>query len=449
VLVNRQEADSGAIAIMVAVLSLVLFGFGALVVDLGMARDHKRQAQAASDSASLAGAGFLARAEGSDAQLVARVKDFADTAYGVSAAEWQGCTDGGALTKKPDASSHSNSCISYDKSTKLVRVVMPGRQQPSFFAGVLGVENARVGASAVATWDNSTNASCVVCILGNYDGQNGTLSAPNGGIAVNGTVGQNPQGVIQGNGVFFACNSAVAPPNPPPCSPSKGSVTPAPDSIAKFADPFASLWLPGDSGLAPAGSTWPTLGSPVLPDAAAVGTCSPDVYRSVSRCTRFLPGTYVIVGDAKLAGQGNVAASSGVLFYMGCEHNKKVKNKDPDDFRWEVCDAGEAGGSISEAGGATYTISGLTSGPYKGFVVIFDRHNTQTWTTVGGSGSSLSGSVYGVNVTVVAKGTPGGTTVSGVLVVKSVSFSGQDTLHVTGGAGISLPGIPAPPHLVE
>ena len=311
------------------------------------------------------------------------------------------------------------------------------------------MKNARVAASAVATWDNSTNASCVVCILGNYDGQNGTLSAPNGGIAVNGTVGQNPQGVIEGNGVFFACHSAVAPPNPPPCSPSKGSVTPAPDSIAKFADPFSSLWLPGDSGLAPAGSTWPTLGSTVLPDAAAVGTCSPNVYRSVSRCTRFLPGTYVIVGAAKLAGQGTVTASSGVLFYMGCEHNKAVNKKDPDDFRWETCNPGESGGSLSEAGGANFTVSGLNSGPYKGFVVIFDRRNTQNWTSVGGSSASLTGNVYGANVTLVAKGTPGGTTVSGVLVVKSVSFSGQDTLHVTGGTGISLPGIPAPPHLVE
>ena len=69
--------------------------------------------------------------------------------------------------------------------------------------------------------------------------------------------------------------------------------------------------------------------------------------------------------------------------------------------------------------------------------------------TIKGVALSLGGSVYGVNVTIVAKGTPGGTTVSGVLVVKGVSFSGQDTLHVTGGNGIDLPGEPAPPHLIE
>ena len=52
---SRRRNDDGAIAILVAVTSLVFLMIAALVVDLGMAMDTRREAQKAADLAALAG----------------------------------------------------------------------------------------------------------------------------------------------------------------------------------------------------------------------------------------------------------------------------------------------------------------------------------------------------------------------------------------------------------
>ena len=57
---RRGADDSGAVAIIVALFSVVLFGFAALVVDIGHADDVHLQGQSAVDAASLAGVRVLA-----------------------------------------------------------------------------------------------------------------------------------------------------------------------------------------------------------------------------------------------------------------------------------------------------------------------------------------------------------------------------------------------------
>jgi Flp pilus assembly protein TadG len=51
---RRVKDDDGAIAVIVAVLAVVLFGFGALVVDAGALYDERRQLQNGADGAALA-----------------------------------------------------------------------------------------------------------------------------------------------------------------------------------------------------------------------------------------------------------------------------------------------------------------------------------------------------------------------------------------------------------
>ena len=60
-----RRTDEGAIAIVVAIFSLVAFGFAAVVVDLGYARTVKLRAQDAADSAALGGAAALFAGGGS------------------------------------------------------------------------------------------------------------------------------------------------------------------------------------------------------------------------------------------------------------------------------------------------------------------------------------------------------------------------------------------------
>ncbi len=51
---RRVGGDDGAVAVIVAVLAVVLFGFGALVVDVGALYDERRQLQNGADGAALA-----------------------------------------------------------------------------------------------------------------------------------------------------------------------------------------------------------------------------------------------------------------------------------------------------------------------------------------------------------------------------------------------------------
>ena len=51
--------EQGAIAILVAMTSVVLFIIAAMVVDLGLARDTRRQSQNAADASALAAANAL------------------------------------------------------------------------------------------------------------------------------------------------------------------------------------------------------------------------------------------------------------------------------------------------------------------------------------------------------------------------------------------------------
>lgn len=51
---RRLRGDDGAVAVLVALLSVVLFGFGALVIDVGALYSERRQLQSGSDSGALA-----------------------------------------------------------------------------------------------------------------------------------------------------------------------------------------------------------------------------------------------------------------------------------------------------------------------------------------------------------------------------------------------------------
>ena len=52
---RRLTDDRGAVAVLTAVLAVMLFGLAAFVVDLGIARDNRRQAQNTADAAALGG----------------------------------------------------------------------------------------------------------------------------------------------------------------------------------------------------------------------------------------------------------------------------------------------------------------------------------------------------------------------------------------------------------
>jgi Flp pilus assembly protein TadG len=66
---SRSRDDTGAVAILIAVLATILLLIGAFVVDLGMAYVSKRQLQTSADAAALAAASVYAQYPGSCSQL--------------------------------------------------------------------------------------------------------------------------------------------------------------------------------------------------------------------------------------------------------------------------------------------------------------------------------------------------------------------------------------------
>ncbi len=97
---RKWRDDAGAVAVMTAVLAVVMLSLAALVVDLGMARDSRRQAQNTADAAALAAANALyaTRAPnlnqpGDFDAAVDAAKSYAAENYGTTESEWSGCVN--------------------------------------------------------------------------------------------------------------------------------------------------------------------------------------------------------------------------------------------------------------------------------------------------------------------------------------------------------------------
>jgi hypothetical protein len=149
---RSRRDDDGAVAILVAILSIVLFGFGALVIDIGHAQVVRSQGQSTVDAASLAGVRALASPGGTVADAVAAVKSYVDENIGIT--DWAGCTDNPAPLIPADADA-TDTCISTSTSPPAsgiesyqVRVKLPTQHVPATFGGLFGVSS--IGISPVA-----------------------------------------------------------------------------------------------------------------------------------------------------------------------------------------------------------------------------------------------------------------------------------------------------------
>ena len=160
---RRDNSDSGAVAIVVAVSAVVLFGFAALVVDVGDAQDLKSQTQTALDSAALAAAKQLAADPAADVEdIVENVVDEnladvnprriglsdADHPFALHSAFWKSC-----VTTVPAnfVTSADTPCISWDPAGAVVALRLPEMKVAVTFAGIAGVGSFHVRAASAAS----------------------------------------------------------------------------------------------------------------------------------------------------------------------------------------------------------------------------------------------------------------------------------------------------------
>jgi hypothetical protein len=170
VLVHARElrtagGESGAVAIIVALLAVTLFGFGALVVDIGNADSVHAQGQSTVDAAALAGVRTLANG-GTEDDTDDIVKQFVASNMGIT--NWAGCTDPTPLPVLADPAT-TGSCVSTLTSgtpgvtSYQVRVKLPPRHVPSTFGGLFGVSSIAISPVAQALSGQPLPPECGPC----------------------------------------------------------------------------------------------------------------------------------------------------------------------------------------------------------------------------------------------------------------------------------------------
>lgn len=420
-MLTRERDDRGAVAIIVAVTATILFITAALVVDLGLARDTKRQSQNTADASALAAANALYPDSGTCTldpspaispcyqDAVAAAKSYAQVNFGVTDAQWSACTDGSAYY----VPAGSTSCVSFTDDTltdtvsaqpNKVRVVVPTREVETGLGNLAGVQSIDVATGARAALDPGQARSCGLCILGtdtNYLG-NGDVTVTGGSVHSNGTIDTGPNGHL---------TATPLPNNITISGTCPGNCSPVPETgVPTIEDPYKDVL------------TFPLTYSPTTVKTSPC-TQGPGVYGALelpnSSCT-LAPGTYVLTGKWTMK-NNTVLKGNGVTLYGTCG-TTAVR---------QVCTSGQTGGGLDTKNGETQLVA-PTTGTYAGFVVIYDPLNKAGLNLQGNGASYVTGAVYAASALLEFPGNSTFTVTNGPLIVGGLYGNGN-----TGGVDLT------------
>jgi Putative Flp pilus-assembly TadE/G-like len=355
---KRYKSEAGQALLLMALSMIVLCGFAGLGIDMGYLRYMKRQMQAATDSAALAGA--------------------AEVGYGdvTSAADADASTNGFTNGVNGTTITVNNPPTSGpNQGNSLYVEVLLSQPQPTFFMKLLGVKSEMATTRSVAysgisgaciyALDPSQSSAFSVNGNSNLTAQCGILDNSNNSTAA---LVQNGGGCLSAKyiGVVgqFKNNSSCLP-SPTPVS-----------GIAAFSDPLAYLQPP-------------TVGPCDYTSTSITGgttTIYPGVYCSGlsisggSTDVTFSPGTYIINGGGmNISGGANVHAN-GVTFYITAPSASSFKG-------------------VSITGGSNSQLVAPTSGQYASILFFQDRtfssgSSGADSNIAGGSGTAIEGTLY-------------------------------------------------------
>ena len=384
---SRRRDEQGAVAILVAVCSVALFVVAAMVVDLGLARDTKRQSQIAADAAALAAANQLYPDSGTCTSVnpwgtksnpcftdaVDAAKDYSLQNFQVAASDWSSCP---SAARPAGFYSIDTPCISFDttiaaasKPTK-VMVVIPSRAVKTGLGRLAGVSQIDISTKARARVAEGLASTCGLCFLGPVEAENADFTVEGGSIHVN---GPSPDCKLPENTAIDAGpNSNWKAKSITICGATNGgNFTPAATVTAHVSDPFASLVLPPN----PMPTPLPT--NRTDPCATAAKGGGPGYYTGAVDIPKndcvLQPGLYVISNT------------------WGMKNNTFLK-----DLGKGVTLYVRSGGYLDFKNGEV-SISPMTSGPFAGFAIVYDRANTNMLSLQGNGETSIQGIVYTPN----------------------------------------------------
>lgn len=443
----RGRDERGAVAVLAALLSAGLFLTAALVIDLGLARDTRRDSQNASDASALAAANVLFPDDGTCESVVdltppcyndavAEAKAYAATNFAVTDADWAACNDPNSYWVMPGGTD----CVSFTDDGEgatlpaepsKVRVVMPLRDVDVRFGASADVDRIEVGSAARASVDAGATVDCALCFLGPFDSGNADYDVSGGSIAFNDDItftGGGTANITAPDGDIFVAGSYEQSENFSP------AVTPT----SPFDDPLAGMSVPvGTAGLsakseAPCETTekvkgkaepTPGGGPGIYGDYALDGTCSLE------------PGLYIIVGTWSMKNNDLLTNQpGGVTLYFTCGTTAAPT----------PCAAGQAGGQLfGKNGDVALTARGVD--PVEGFAIVYDRNNTSSVQLQGNGVGTVNGGIYARSAKLEFNGSSdfvvnGGPVVAGGIIKGNGTGSGLDIYNASSITVDELPG---------
>ncbi|HEY7532052.1 MAG TPA: Tad domain-containing protein, partial [Nitrospiraceae bacterium] len=170
-MLTKTHSESGASAILIALMLVVLLGMAAVAIDLSAGFNERRQDQTSADMAVMAGAleaSFLISDNTAVAQqVVALAEPNLTTSYSLADYQtiWRGCSDSAmpaGFFPLPDPWGGAGiiNCIS--RSSSFLRVRVPDQLTPTTFGRVLGATNLTTNAIAIAIIRPGTNNAPIV-----------------------------------------------------------------------------------------------------------------------------------------------------------------------------------------------------------------------------------------------------------------------------------------------
>ena len=153
-----SNRDCGASAVLVALVMLVLMGFAAVAVDIGLGFNERRLDQTGVDASALGGSLEMVITDQSNPVQAAvdHVYQMVDTNLGrtVALQDWLNCTDLNALFYTADDpmfnTSDASPCISFSTNFNTIRVRVPDQDVDTFFGKIIGFDTIAISAAAEA-----------------------------------------------------------------------------------------------------------------------------------------------------------------------------------------------------------------------------------------------------------------------------------------------------------
>ncbi|MBY0272816.1 MAG: Tad domain-containing protein [Alphaproteobacteria bacterium] len=403
--------DKGAIAIMAALLLVVLMGFGALTMDVGVWYHQKRQLQLAADAGAMGGA-------------IAKSKGLPVSTYATYDLTLNQCTGSAKCTIVGIHNPPTSGPNTGDNNAVEVILSKPAN---IFLSGITMATAPTLHARSVAT--QNPVVYCNISLQGTGQGLtmqgNPTINSPSCGFYVDSSssnavnLGGNPSINVSALTVVGNTNLSGA-------SSITGNVT---TGAPVLADPYSSLSAPAPTSLNTCTQTNFNLGS------NKAQTIGPGTYCggiTTKGNLTMTPGTYYLVGSSgKTGSAGNFTVSGGTVTGTGGVTIVLTTNTA----------TSNTFGAVSIGANSSVNLIAPTTGTYAGILFYGDRNSSSILNeSFGGGGTmNLQGAIYFPKGNLSFNGNAGGTgNPCTQIVVNSLTMKGTSSFQngcVIPGAG--------------